>query len=120
MRMDAQRSRYPVPILVASLLVVAGLVVLPFLGEPGFADPKTAGPVGLWVQFLGTLHPLFLHLPIGAFLLVLVLETIALVTRGRYAAATLVPLGFTLASGILAPGRRAPERDRETKETGHR
>ena len=67
----------------ASVPLAAILVVLPFLGEPGFADPRTAGAVGLWVNFLGTLHPPFLHLPIGAFVLVMLLEGIGLITRGR-------------------------------------
>lgn len=88
--------------LLASLVVIAGIVVLPFLGEPGLADPRTADIWGLWINFLGTLHPLFLHLPIGVFVLVMLLETIGLLARGRYEPPTLIPLGFALVNGILA------------------
>ena len=63
--------------------VAAGLAVLPFLGEPGMANPKTAGVVGLWINFIGALHPVFLHLPIGALLLLVTMEGLGILTRGK-------------------------------------
>ncbi len=71
MFLTVNSMRFLIRLLLILIFVVtaAGLVALPFLGQPGLANPKTAGVVGLWINFIGTLHPVFLHLPIGALLL---------------------------------------------------
>ena len=89
-------------IVISAALVAVFLILLPFLGEPGFADPKSAGPFGLWIHFFGTMHPLLLHLPIGAFLLVMLMEALGLVSKGRYQPSTTIPLLFTVGTGLLA------------------
>ena len=82
--------------------VAAGLAVLPFLGEPGMANPKTAGVVGLWINFIGALHPVFLHLPIGALLLLVTMEGLGIVTRGKVRIDATWALLFAFGTALLA------------------
>ena len=80
----------------------AGLAALPFIGEPGLANPKTAGFLGLWINFIGAFHPVFLHLPIGALLLLMTMEGLGIVTRGRVRVDAVWPLLFALGTSVLA------------------
>jgi uncharacterized membrane protein/mono/diheme cytochrome c family protein len=80
----------------------AGLGILPFLGNPGLANPKTAGVFGLWVNFLGQLHPVFLHLPIGALLLLVTMEGLGIVTRGKVRIDATWALLFAFGTALLA------------------
>ncbi|MFZ9933408.1 MAG: c-type cytochrome domain-containing protein [Chthoniobacterales bacterium] len=84
------------------LALATGLCLLPFLGAPGLANPKTAGVWGLWINFIGTFHPLFLHLPIGALLLLVTMEGLALVSCGRIRLEPTWPLLFALGTAVLA------------------
>ena len=95
-------SKWFIRCCVVSVLLLLGLFLLHVLAEPGLADPKTAGVFGLWINFLGTLHPVFLHLPIGAFIVVMLLEGIGLLSRGRYKPETMIPLMFTLVTSFFA------------------
>ena len=61
-------SRLTKPVWIASLLVIATLLLLPSLFK---LDGKTHAD---WQQFLGRFHPLAVHLPIGLMLLVPLLE----------------------------------------------
>lgn len=82
--------------------LAAGLCLLPFFGEPGLANPKTAGVLGLWINFIGTFHPVFLHLPIGALLLLVTLEGLGMVTRGKVRVDATWPLLFAFGTSLLA------------------
>ena len=88
--------------LVGGLLLVLGLALMAFVGEPGWADPKSSGALGLWIGFLGTLHPVFLHLPIGALMLLVLMEGVSLLSLGRYRTDTSLPLAFALITSLLA------------------
>ncbi|MGB0991016.1 MAG: c-type cytochrome domain-containing protein [Akkermansiaceae bacterium] len=61
-------------VLALGVLAILGVAIMPTLGEVGMAGPKVTTPTGKWIAFLGEFHPLFLHLPIGALMLVLVME----------------------------------------------
>ena len=80
----------------------AGLGILPFLGEPGLANPKTAGVWGLWINFIGALHPVFLHLPIGALLLLVTMEGLGIVTCGKVRIDATWALLFAFGTALLA------------------
>ena len=80
----------------------AGLAILPLLGEPGLANPKTAGVWGLWINFIGALHPVFLHLPIGALLLLVTMEGLGIVTRGKVRIDATWALLFAFGTSVLA------------------
>lgn len=88
--------------LVLGGLLLLSFVLLHFRGEPGWADSKSAGWVGLWVDFLGGLHPVFLHLPIGGLMVVYLMEMVNVLSFGRYRADTLIPLLFSLATCLPA------------------
>ena len=77
---------------------------MPYLGEIGSANPSTAATSGLWVNFLGQFHPVFLHLPIGALTLVFMMEICRLFSRGKYQPPTTLALLFTSGTGVLAVG----------------
>jgi len=87
-------------ILFGSLLAATLVAMIPLFGEVGSANPKTADTVGLWLNFLGGFHPLFLHLPIGAFVLVLFLEALSLLSKNKINMT--LALAFAAASSIFA------------------
>lgn len=79
-----------------------GLGFLPFMGHPGLANPKTAGIFGLWINFIGTFHPVFLHLPIGALLLLVTMEGVGIVSRGKVRIDATWVLLFALGTSLAA------------------
>lgn len=95
---------------IASLLLIAGLLLLPFLFK---LDGKTHAD---WQQFLGRFHPLAVHLPIAMILLLPLLEIGARLRPALREAAVLVlylsvfgclgtlALGYLLAYGSGATG----------------
>ena len=89
-------------IVIISLIVAALVACLPWMGTVGVANPKTAETGGLWINFLGHFHPLMLHLPIGALVLVIVMELISLLTRGKYEAKTTLALAFAAGTAVIA------------------
>ena len=89
-------------LILAFAATAAGLAILPFLGEPGLANPKTAGVWGLWINFIGALHPVFLHLPIGALLLLVTMEGLGIVTRGKVRIDATWALLFAFGTSVLA------------------
>jgi len=52
--------------------------------------------------FLGRFHPLILHLPIGALSVVVIQETLRLITKGKYSPEVAVPLAFAASSAVAA------------------
>lgn len=96
-----QRKLY-IPALIFGVLGILIVVVMPWIGEVGMAAPKVETTVGKWVGFLGEFHPLFLHLPIGALMLVFLMEAAGLVTLGKYRPNTTLGLFFAGATAIFA------------------
>ena len=90
------------PVIALGLTAMAGVAIMPWLGEVGMASEKATTTIGKWVGFLGEFHPLFLHLPIGALMLVMVMEFFRLVTFGKYQPKTTLALFFAAATGIFA------------------
>ena len=89
-------------IMVSSILVALGMSLLPWMGTIGMANPKTADEIGLWINFLGKFHPVFLHLPIGAIVLVFSMEVIGLFSSGKYKPNTTVALAFAAGTSVFA------------------
>lgn len=96
------QNKYFRVVFIYCIIAICGMVTLPFLGETGMANEKTASLWGKWLGFFGELHPLLLHLPIGATLVALTMEASALVTRGKYEAHTTLTLFFASSAAILA------------------
>ena len=90
-RIQARLFRAVMILGVLTMLVVA---VMPWIGKPGDA--------GEWLSFLGLFHPLFLHLPIGVVIAVLVMEFAGLVTGGRYRGGTTLALFIAVVTGFFA------------------
>ncbi len=84
------------------ILAAAAIAMMPWLGEVGVANPKTADTGGLWMNFFGQYHPVFLHLPIGATVLVLCMEALGLISSGKYKPNTTVALGFAAVASVFA------------------
>ncbi|WP_018968676.1 c-type cytochrome domain-containing protein [Rubritalea marina] len=85
-----------------SLILTILVAVMPFIGEVGSANEKAEGMMALWVHFFGKFHPLFLHLPIGGLVLVLMMEGLKILSFGRYKADTTLGVLFSAFTGILA------------------
>ena len=91
-----------IPAMIFAFISIAIVALMPLFGEVGMANEKTADMVGLWINFLGKFHPLFLHLPIGALMLVFLMEASGLMTRGKYRPNTTLGLFFAAATGVFA------------------
>lgn len=83
------------------LVLVAGLVVMALLGHRGEVGEKLAD-ADLYINTLGNMHPLVLHLPIGIVFLTLVMEALGWISFGRYRPVTTVGLFFAIITGTLA------------------
>ncbi|MFC5052031.1 c-type cytochrome domain-containing protein [Rubritalea spongiae] len=84
------------------VLSIIFLVLLPSFVEVGFANPKTANLAGLWVNYFGGFHAVFLHLPIGAVSYVMLTEVMSLLTSGRWRIDTRLALSFAAVMALLA------------------
>lgn len=96
------RKKLYLPAMLFAVVSIAIVALMPLFGEVGMANEKTATMVGLWINFLGKFHPLFLHLPIGALMLVLLMEAAGLVTKGKYRPNTTLGLFFAASTGVFA------------------
>lgn len=96
-----QKKLY-IPSLIFGVIAIIGVIIMPWMGEVGMANPKTADTLGLWVNFLGKFHPLFLHLPIGAVMLVFVMQGAKLLSFGKYKPNTTMALFFAAATSLFA------------------
>ncbi len=90
------------PVLVFSWLCFCLVAALPWLGEMGMADPKHADELGLWLNFLGKFHPLFLHLPIGALAVVICLECVGVFQRRMQSTQITLALFLAMVTGVFA------------------
>ena len=79
-----------------------GVAIMPWIGSPGMAGDDVDSALGRWVAFLGLFHPLVLHVPIGAVLVVFVIELAGLVTLGKYRNGTTLALFVAAGSAIVA------------------
>jgi len=102
--MDEQKnqSKWYGLVLGICLFTALAVSIMPLLGDVGLANPQTADTAGLWMNFLGRFHPLFLHLPIGATVLVLCMEILGLISFGKYKARTTLPLAFAASASVFA------------------
>lgn len=85
-----------------TLVLAVAVAVMPWLGEVGSANEGATGAMALWVYFFGKFHPLFLHLPIGGLVLVLMMEALKILSLGRYKADTTLGVFFSALTGVLA------------------
>lgn len=90
------------PLLGLGLITVVLLAFSPWMGTPGTASPQSTDSLGLWLHFSGKLHPVILHLPIGALTLVFILETHSLISRQRHNTAVTLGLLLTAITSVLA------------------
>ncbi|MFK7909857.1 MAG: FHA domain-containing protein [Akkermansiaceae bacterium] len=84
------------------ILAIAGIAIMPWLGEVGMASEKVGTDQAKWLGFLGEFHPVFLHLPIGAFALVLLMEICRIFTFGKYKPRTTMALAFASGTAVFA------------------
>ena len=96
------QRKFFIPVVILSAIAILIVAVIPFLGEVGMASESATTTIGKWIGFLGEFHPLFLHLPIGAVMLVIVMEILRLVTFGKYSPPTTLGLFFASATGVFA------------------
>lgn len=89
-------------ILAFGFIILLALLSAAFIGAPSTTDSYPSETISLWINFLGTLHPIFLHLPIGAFTLLVLMESISILSAGRYRPKTSLILTFALMSTFLA------------------
>jgi hypothetical protein len=87
----------PIFLTLCGLLVIAALASVPFVA----GTPPENGLPDL-AKFLGRFHPVFLHLPIGMLLLVLVLEIGHFIPRNRAGYSTRMAMFFAAASAVVA------------------
>jgi uncharacterized membrane protein len=87
----------PIFLTLCGLLVIASLASVPFVA----GDPPPDGLPDM-AKFLGRFHPVFLHLPIGMLLLVLVLEIGHFIPRNRAGYSTRMAMFFAAASAVVA------------------
>jgi uncharacterized membrane protein len=87
----------PVFLTICGLLVIAALASVPFVAG---APPEDGLPD--LAKFIGRFHPVFLHLPIGMLLLVLVLEIGHFIPRNRAGYSTRMAMFFAAASAVVA------------------
>lgn len=99
---NSLQKKFFIPVVILSGIAILIVAILPFLGEVGMASESATTTIGKWVGFLGEFHPLFLHLPIGAVMLVIVMEVIRLITMGKYSPPTTLGLCFASATGVFA------------------
>lgn len=88
-------------ILYTGLFLAVLVAIMPLIGEVGGTNPKTAGTFGLWLNFFGCFHPVLLHLPIGALVLVILLEFFGMFSRKNKINMTLA-LAFCAGCSVLA------------------
>jgi uncharacterized membrane protein len=87
----------PVFLTLCGLLVIAALASVPFMAG---APPEDGMPD--LAKFIGRFHPVFLHLPIGMLLLVLVLEIGQYRSRSRTGFSTRTAMFFAAVSAVVA------------------
>lgn len=99
---NSLQRKFFIPVVILSAIAILIVAIMPFLGEVGMASESATTIIGKWIGFLGEFHPLFLHLPIGAVMLVIVMEILRLITFGKYSPPTTLGLCFASATGVFA------------------
>ena len=99
---DKQEKKCLKLVLFLGILSMIGVAIMPLLGSVGMAGPKETGASAKWIAFLGEFHPVFLHLPIGALVLVLVMELGRIFSGGKYKPHTTLALGFAASMAVIA------------------
>lgn len=85
-------------ITITALVMALAVGVLPSLaGQPGDGVALTPG-----TTFLGNLHPVVLHLPIGIFVLVFAMEVLGWLSFGKWKPQTTFPLFLGVVAAVVA------------------
>ncbi|NNC88901.1 MAG: hypothetical protein HKN82_10635 [Akkermansiaceae bacterium] len=83
---------------ITALLMAMGVAILPvWLGGAG-----KAVETDVWQTFYGDLHPLLLPIPIGVFVLILLMEVCGLLSFGKWKPHTTFPLFVGVVTAVLA------------------
>ena len=83
---------------VASLLMLVAISILGYMTQIGSESLKLTP----WTTFYGELHPVILHLPIGIFILVFIMEIVGLLSFGKWKPQTQFPLFLGVVGAVLA------------------
>lgn len=85
-------------ITVSALIMAVAITVLGYMTQIGSERLE----LNKWTEFLGDLHPVVLHLPIGIFLLVLTMEIAGLMSMGKWQPQTAFPMFIGVMSAAVA------------------
>lgn len=83
---------------ISALLMAVAITILGYLTQAG----SERLVLNDWTEFLGDLHPVVLHLPIGVFILVFTMEMVGLLSFGRWRPQTSFPLFFGVIGAVVA------------------
>lgn len=83
---------------VTSLIMAVAITLLGYMTQIG-SESLALTP---WRVFFGDLHPVVVHLPIGIFILVLVMELAGLLSFGKWKPQTSFPLFIGIVSAVVA------------------
>ena len=83
---------------VSALIMAVAITVLGYMTQ---IESETLA-LNNWTEFLGDLHPVVLHLPIGVFMLVLMMELAGLLSFGKWKPQTAFPLFIGVISAVVA------------------
>jgi uncharacterized membrane protein len=82
----------------SALIMAVAITVLGYMTQEG-SDSLELTP---WTSFLGDLHPVVLHLPIGIFVMVLAMEIAGLLSFGKFRSETAFPMFIGVVSAGVA------------------
>ena len=82
----------------AAILLAISVALIPII----FPGPGDGYELNKWEEFAGNMHFVVLHIPIGIFVWVFILELLGVLSFGKYKSATALPLFFGVVFGVIA------------------
>lgn len=82
----------------AAILLAISVALIPII----FPGPGDGYELNKWEEFAGNMHFVVLHIPIGIFVWVFILELLGVLSFGKYKPATALPLFFGVVFGVIA------------------